>query len=166
MVITDSQAFRQVAQVVPQEVPLTSFSILMARHKGFLETAVQGVAAIERLRDGDTVLMAEGCTHHRQCGDIGTVKLPRWLREHTGRQLRFATCSGADFPEDLSPYALVVHCGGCMLGVREVLSRMRCAGDQGVPITNYGTCIAAMLGILPRALAPIPGMAELLESGK
>ena len=166
VVITDSQAFRQVAQVVPSEVPLTSFSILMARHKGFLETAIQGVAAIERLRDGDTVLMAEGCTHHRQCGDIGTVKLPRWLREHTGRQLRFATCSGADFPEDLSPYALVVHCGGCMLGVREVLSRMRCAGDQGVPITNYGTCIAAMLGILPRALAPIPGMTELLESEK
>ena len=138
----------------------------MARHKGFLETAIQGVAAIERLRDGDTVLMAEGCTHHRQCGDIGTMKLPAWINKYTGTEPEFVFTSGTEFPDDLAGFRLIVHCGGCMLGVREVLSRMRCAGDQGVPITNYGTCIAAMLGILPRALAPIPGMTELLESEK
>ena len=156
IVITDSQVFGAVSKIVPREVPLTSFSILMARYKGLLEAAVRGTDAAERLRDGDRILIAEGCTHHRQCGDIGTEKLPAWLRRYTGKALQFTTCSGAEFPEDLSPYALVVHCGGCMLGEREVLYRMKCAADQGVPITNYGTLIARMNGILSRSLEIFP----------
>ena len=156
IVITDSQVFGAVSKIVPREVPLTSFSILMARYKGLLEAAVRGTDAAERLRDGDRILIAEGCTHHRQCGDIGTEKLPAWLRRYTGKVLQFTTCSGAEFPEDLSPYALVVHCGGCMLGEREVLYRMKCAADQGVPITNYGTLIARMNGILSRSLEIFP----------
>ena len=163
MVITDSQVFARVSAEVPPEVPLTSFSILMARHKGLLETAVGGARAVERLRDGDRVLVAEGCTHHRQCGDIGTEKLPRWLREHTGKALEFATCSGTEFPQDLSPYALVLHCGGCMLNPREVRSRMKRAAEQGVPITNYGVCIAQMLGILRRSLEVFPRLLEELD---
>ena len=162
MVITDSQAFRSVAADTPLSVPLTSFSILMARYKGLLDGAVDGVAAIGRLRDGDTVLISEGCTHHRQCEDIGTVKLPRWLREHTGKELRFETSSGTEFPEDLSRYALVLHCGGCMLNAREMVYRAKCAADAGVPMTNYGVAIAHMNGILKRALSVFPQLAAKL----
>ncbi len=152
LVITDSQVFDAVSKIVPRDVQLTSFSILMARYKGLLDEAVKGTEAIDKLQDGDTVLIAEGCTHHRQCEDIGTVKIPNWLRKKTGKQLNFATCSGTEFPEDLTPYALVVHCGGCMLNEREVRYRMKCAADQGVPITNYGTLIASINGILDRSL--------------
>jgi [FeFe] hydrogenase H-cluster maturation GTPase HydF len=164
LVITDSQAFRQVAAIVPPEVPLTSFSILMARHKGLLDAAVHGVAAISRLRDGDRVLIAEGCTHHRQCNDIGSVKLPRWLKQSTGRELTIELSSGRDFPEDLSRYALVIHCGGCMLNDREVRHRMKCAQGQGVPITNYGIAIASMMGILKRSVAIFPALAGELDA--
>lgn len=163
LVITDSQVFAKVSADVPEEIPLTSFSILMARYKGFLETAVQGVCAAERLKDGDRVLIAEGCTHHRQCDDIGSVKIPRWLKKYTGAAIQVETCSGRDFPEDLSPYALVIHCGGCMLTEREVRYRMRCAADQGIPITNYGTMIAYMQGILKRSLELFPYLSDLLE---
>ncbi len=152
MVITDSQAFAQVARIVPQEILLTSFSILMARYKGFLATAVEGVSAIDCLADGDLVLISEGCTHHRQCDDIGTVKIPRWLGAYTGKQIRVETSSGTGFPEDLSPYRMVIHCGGCMLNEREVRYRMKSAVDQGIPFTNYGTVIAKMKGILERSL--------------
>ena len=142
MVITDSQAFAQVSKDTPLDIPLTSFSILMARYKGFMEGAVQGVAAIETLQDGDKVLICEGCTHHRQCEDIGAVKIPRWLRQHTGKKLELVHTSGKDFPEDLSPYRLVIHCGGCMLNEREVAYRQKCAADAGIPFTNYGIAIA------------------------
>ena len=152
MVITDSQVFRTVAPLVPKEIPLTSFSILMARYKGLLSTAAPGAAAVERLKDGDTVLIAEGCTHHRQCDDIGTVKIPNWLRKYTGKDIRIETCSGTEFPEDLTKYAMVIHCGGCMLNEREVCYRTKCAVDQSVPITNYGTFIAYVNGILKRSL--------------
>lgn len=155
LVITDSQAFEEVAVVVPQEIPLTSFSILMARYKGFLKLAIEGAAVIDRLQDGDRVLIAEGCTHHRQCDDIGTVKIPRFLKKYTGKDLVIETASGMGFPEDLTSYALVIHCGGCMLNEREVLRRMRFAGGQGVPVTNYGTAIAKMKGILERSVAPV-----------
>lgn len=152
LVITDSQVFAKVSADVPADIPLTSFSILMARYKGFLEMAVEGVRAMEHLKDGDKILISEGCTHHRQCDDIGTVKIPRWLKQYTGAQITIETSSGRDFPEDLSPYALVIHCGGCMLTEREVRYRMKCAEDQNVPITNYGTVIAYMQGILQRSL--------------
>ena len=155
-VITDSQAFAMVSKIVPEDVPLTSFSILMARYKGFLETAYRGVHAIDELSDGDTVLIAEGCTHHRQCGDIGTVKIPRWLAAHTGKKIEIKTCSGTEFPEDLTPYAAVIHCGGCMLSEREVQYRMKCALDFGVPFTNYGIFIAYVTGILERSVKMIP----------
>lgn len=156
VVITDSQAFAMVSKIVPEDVPLTSFSILMARYKGFLETAYRGVHDIDELRDGDTVLIAEGCTHHRQCGDIGTVKIPRWLAAHTGKKIEIKTCSGSEFPEDLTPYAAVIHCGGCMLSEREVQYRMKCACDFGVPFTNYGIFIAYVTGILERSVKMIP----------
>ena len=156
IVITDSQAFEYVSSVVPESIPLTSFSILMARYKGFLSTALDGVKAIDRLKDGDTVLIAEGCTHHRQCSDIGTVKIPRWLSKHTGKSINIKTCSGTEFPDDLSEFAAVIHCGGCMLNEREVQYRMKCAVDQGVPFTNYGTFIAHVTGILERSIAPVP----------
>ena len=156
LVITDSQVFDAVARIVPPEIPLTSFSILMARHKGLLADAVKGVEGINRLQDGDTVLIAEGCTHHRQCDDIGTVKIPNRLRRYTGKDICIETCSGAEFPEDLSRYAMVIHCGGCMLNEREVRYRVKCAADQGVPITNYGIFLAAMNGILPRSLEIFP----------
>lgn len=152
MVITDSQVFEQVSGVVSEEIPLTSFSILMARYKGYLETAVNGVAAIDHLKDGDKILISEGCTHHRQCDDIGTVKIPRWLKQHTGKELIIETSSGTEFPEDLTSYALVIHCGGCMLNEREVKYRMKCAEDQKVPFTNYGIAIAQMKGILKRSI--------------
>jgi [FeFe] hydrogenase H-cluster maturation GTPase HydF len=162
-VITDSQVFKQVNAIVPGDVLLTSFSILMARYKGFLETAVAGVKAIDALRDGDRVLMAEGCTHHRQCNDIGSVKIPRWLRQHTGAEVNIELSSGREFPADLSPYALVIHCGGCMLNEREMVRRMTCAVEQGVPITNYGITIAFMTGILKRSLEVFPRLAAQLE---
>ena len=160
LVITDSQVFAKVSADVPADIPLTSFSILMARYKGFLETAVEGVRTIEQLKDGDKILISEGCTHHRQCDDIGTVKIPRWLKQYTGAQITIETSSGRDFPEDLSPYALVIHCGGCMLTEREVRYRMKCAEDQNVPITNYGTVIAYMQGILQRSLGIFPYLQE------
>ena len=155
LVITDSQAFAQVSAETPPDVPLTSFSILFARYKGFLDTAVRGVAALESVRDGDKILICEGCTHHRQCDDIGTVKLPRWIREHTGKEPEFCFCSGGDFPEDLSPYTMIIHCGACMLNDREMHYRRRCAEDQKIPFTNYGTTIAHIRGILDRSLAPL-----------
>lgn len=155
LVITDSQAFEEVAAIVPEDIPLTSFSILMARYKGFLKIAADGVQAIDRLRDGDHVLIAEGCTHHRQCDDIGTVKIPRFLKKYTGKNIVMETASGTSFPEDLTPYALVIHCGGCMLNEREVVRRMRFARRQGVPVTNYGIAIAQMKGILARSIAPV-----------
>ncbi len=163
IVITDSQAFEQVSAEVPTEIPLTSFSILMARYKGYLDTAVKGVQAIEHLKDGDKILISEGCTHHRQCDDIGTVKIPRWLKQHTGKDLIIETSSGTEFPEDLTPYALVIHCGGCMLNEREVKYRMKCAVDQNVPFTNYGIAIAQMKGILKRSIELFPYLTENQE---
>ena len=159
LVITDSQVFGPVSKLVPRQVPLTSFSILMARYKGLLEEAVRGAAAVAGLRDGDTVLIAEGCTHPRQCDDIGTVKIPNWLRKATGKELNIRVCSGTEFPDDLSGIALVVHCGGCMLNEREVRYRMKCAVDQGVPITNYGILIAHLNGILKRSIEIFPELA-------
>ncbi len=163
VVITDSQVFDTVAEQVPQEIPLTSFSILMARKKGLLEEAVRGAAAIDGLEDGDTVLISEGCTHHRQCDDIGTVKIPRWMRNYTGKQLNIATSTGKSFPEDLHEYKLVIHCGGCMLSEREVRYRIKCAQDQNIPITNYGIAIAYMKGILRRSIAMFPKLLAELE---
>ena len=151
LVITDSQVFEEVAQIVPRSIPLTSFSILMARYKGFLDAAVSGVKMIDRLKDGDRILISAGCTHHRQCGDIGTVTLPAWIRKRTGADITFETSSGGSFPEDLSRFAMVIHCGGCMLNEREMRFRMKCAADQGIPFTNYGTAIAYMKGILDRS---------------
>ena len=162
MVITDSQAFGKVNQAVPEEINLTSFSILMARHKGNLEQAVFGVAALKQLQDGDRVLISEGCTHHRQCGDIGTEKLPKWIQDFTGKQFRFAWTSGTEFPTDLSMYKLIIHCGGCMLNEREMQYRYRCAADQNTPMTNYGLCIAYTHGILKRSLSVLPDLAEKL----
>lgn len=152
LVITDSQVFKQVAKIVPPEIPLTSFSILFARYKGNLETVVKGANALDQLKDQDTVLISEGCTHHRQCDDIGTVKLPNLMRKYTGKEIRFEFTSGTEFPDDLSPYRMIIHCGGCMLGEREMKYRLKCAGDQKIPITNYGTAIAHMNGILKRSL--------------
>lgn len=163
MVITDSQAFKVVSEIVPEEVPLTSFSILMARYKGFLTEAVKGAAAIGKLKDGDKVLICEGCTHHRQCGDIGSFKLPNWIREYSGVDIKITNTSGMDFPEDLSEYALIIHCGGCMLNEREVQYRMKCAIDQGIPFTNYGTAIAHVNGILKRSLSVVPEIANMLK---
>ncbi len=163
LVITDSQVFAKVSADTPPQIPLTSFSILMARYKGFLRTAVRGIAAVERLRDGDTVLIAEGCTHHRQCDDIGTVKIPRWLKNYTGRQINIQTVSGTEFPEDLSPYSLIIHCGGCMLTEREMRYRMKCAEDQEIPFTNYGVAIAYMQGILKRCLGIFPDLLAEIE---
>lgn len=156
MVITDSQVFGKVNEDVPKQVPLTSFSILFARYKGSLETVVQGAAAIETLQDGDKVLISEDCTHHRQCDDIGSVKIPRWLKEYTKKQLQIHLSSGTEFPEDLSDYQLIIHCGGCMLNEREMKYRLKCAQDQEVPITNYGIAIAYMQGILRRSVELFP----------
>lgn len=163
MVITDSQAFGRVAKDTPSDIPLTSFSIIMARYKGFLEQAVRGAAMLDKLRDGDKVLICEGCSHHRQCEDIGTVKIPAWLKEYTGKELQLIWTSGTQFPEELTDYSLMIHCGGCMLTEREVSYRMKCAADAGVPVTNYGTAIAMMKGILKRSLEIFPELAALLE---
>lgn len=162
LVITDSQVFAKVSADTPENIPLTSFSILMARYKGLLDEAVQGVAAVEKLKSGDTVLIAEGCTHHRQCDDIGSVKIPRWLLNYTGKDLQIKTVSGTEFPDDLSPYALIIHCGGCMLNEREIRYRVKCAVDQSIPITNYGIIIAYMQGILKRSLGVFPYLAETI----
>ncbi|HJB17717.1 MAG TPA: [FeFe] hydrogenase H-cluster maturation GTPase HydF [Candidatus Bariatricus faecipullorum] len=152
LVITDSQAFGKVSADTPEDIWLTSFSILMARYKGNLDILLEGVRALDTLKDGDTVLISEGCTHHRQCDDIGTVKIPQWIREYTGKKLHFATTSGTEFPDELGEYSLIVHCGGCMLNEREVQYRLKCAKDQEVPITNYGMLIAQVHGILKRSL--------------
>lgn len=162
LVITDSQVFNKVKDIVPDTVPLTSFSILMARYKGFLETAVRGAAAIDSLNDGDKILIAEGCTHHRQCDDIGTVKIPRWLKARTQKDIIIKTASGKGFPDDLSPYKLIIHCGGCMLNEKEVSYRRKFAEDSGVPFTNYGTAIAYMQGILKRTLSVFPDLQKLI----
>lgn len=163
MVITDSQAFGQVSKDTPREIPLTSFSILMARYKGDLEEEVRGAAWLDRLQDGDQVLICEGCTHHRQCDDIGTVKLPAWVRRYTGRELSFDFTSGGGFPEDLSDYSMIIHCGACMLNEREMKHRIRQAAEAGVPITNYGVAIAQMHGILKRSLGPFPDIQKILK---
>ena len=164
MVITDSQAFAKVSADTPPDVPLTSFSILMARYKGGLDAAVVGVLALDRVEDGDRILIAEGCTHHRQCDDIGTVKLPRWIRQYTGKKPDFAFTSGGEFPDDLSPYKLIVHCGACMLNEREMKYRAREAASQGVPMTNFGLLIAHTQGILKRSVELFPHLAaEFVE---
>jgi len=163
LVITDSQAFGQVSRNTPAEIPLTSFSILFARYKGSLTTVVEGAAQLNRLRDGDITLISEGCTHHRQCGDIGTVKLPAWIRKYTQKELRFAFTSGTEFPEDLSDCSLVIHCGGCMLTEREMQYRLRHAAGCHIPITNYGIAIAQMHGILERSLEPFPEALRILK---
>ena len=162
LVITDSQAFRKVAEDTPEDILLTSFSILFARYKGNLEGAVRGVAALDTLQDGDAILISEGCTHHRQCDDIGTVKIPRWIREYTGKEIRFETTSGTEFPDELGKYKLVVHCGGCMLNEREMRYRLACARDQGVSMTNYGILIAHTQGILKRSVQVFPEIAKIL----
>lgn len=162
MVITDSQAFAKVSKDVPETVPLTSFSILFARYKGNLMGALRGVKALETLEDGDKVLISEGCTHHRQCNDIGTVKIPGWIRKKTGKEPEFVFTSGGEFPQDLTPYRLIVHCGGCMLNEREMQTRARRAAEQGVPMTNYGILIAHITGILARSVELFPEAAALL----
>ena len=159
IVITDSQAFGKVSKTVPEDILLTSFSILFARYKGELREVVRGASSLDRLNDGDTVLISEGCTHHRQCNDIGTVKLPDWISGYTGKNLNFEFTSGGDFPDDLSKYALIVHCGACMLNEREMKSRIERAVDAKIPITNYGTAIAQVHGILKRSLSPFPDIA-------
>lgn len=156
LVITDSQAFDKVSADVPRDIPLTSFSILMARYKGNLKTLVEGARALDTLKDGDTLLISEGCTHHRQCDDIGTVKLPRWIRNFSGKDLHFEFTSGTEFPPELQKYKMIVHCGGCTLNEREMKYRMKCAEDAGIPMTNYGTAIAYMHGILERSLEIFP----------
>lgn len=162
LVITDSQVFAKVSADTPKDIKLTSFSILFARYKGELEELVKGVKAVETLRDGDKVLLCEGCTHHRQCDDIGTVKIPRWLLQHTGVKIDFDTSSGTEFPDDLSPYKLVIHCGGCMLNEREMKYRIKCAAYQNIPIVNYGILIAYLQGILKRSLEVFPAIAAEL----
>ena len=158
LVITDSQAFEKVSADVPREIPLTSFSILFARYKGNLKTAVHGAFTLDTLQDGDTVLISEGCTHHRQCEDIGTVKLPNWIRKYTGKEILFEFTSGTEFPTDLSKYQLIVHCGGCTLNEREMKYRLKCAEDQSIPMTNYGIAIAHMHGILKRSIEIFPSL--------
>ena len=164
LVITDSQVFSKVSADTPKDIPLTSFSILLARHKGLLDTAVKGVAIIDKLQDNDTILISEGCTHHRQCDDIGSVKIPRWLENYTGKHLNFEFSSGRDFPEELTKYKLIIHCGGCMLNEREIKYRQKCATDQNIPITNYGIAIAYMQGILKRSIEIFPHLLLELDS--
>ena len=161
LVVTDSQAFARVSKDVPENITLTSFSILFSRYKGELETQLEGVAALSSIQD-DRILIAEGCTHHRQCGDIGTCKIPDWIRNYTGKKPVFEFTSGTEFPDDVSSYKMVVHCGGCMLNEREMKYRIACCHDQGVPITNYGLLIAQVTGILKRSLGPFPEMQKLV----
>lgn len=162
LIITDSQAFGAVANIADPSIPLTSFSILFARYKGSLANAVAGVKALQSIQDGDKILISEGCTHHRQCNDIGTVKLPSWIKRYTGKNPEFVFTSGTEFPLDLSPYKMIVHCGGCMLNDREMLYRYKCAAEQNVPMTNYGILIAHINGILKRSIAPLPDIVGLL----
>ena len=162
LVVTDSQAFARVSKDVPENITLTSFSILFSRYKGELETQLEGVAALSSIQDDDRILIAEGCTHHRQCGDIGTCKIPNWIRNYTGKKPVFEFTSGTEFPDDVSSYKMVVHCGGCMLNEREMKYRIACCRDQGVPITNYGLLIAQVTGILKRSLGPFPEMQKLV----
>ena len=162
LVVTDSQAFARVSKDVPENITLTSFSILFSRYKGELETQLEGVAALSSIQDDDRILIAEGCTHHRQCGDIGTCKIPNWIRNYTGKKPVFEFTSGTEFPDDVSSYKMVVHCGGCMLNEREMKYRIACCHDQGVPITNYGLLIAQVTGILKRSLGPFPEMQKLV----
>ena len=162
LVVTDSQAFARVSKAVPENITLTSFSILFARYKGELETQLKGIAALSSIEDSDRILIAEGCTHHRQCGDIGTCKMPEWIRNYTRKKPVFEFTSGTEFPDDVSSYKMVVHCGGCMLNEREMKYRIACCQDQGVPITNYGILIAQVTGILKRSLGPFPEMQKLI----
>lgn len=162
LVVTDSQAFARVSKDVQENITLTSFSILFSRYKGELETQLEGVAALSSIQDDDRILIAEGCTHHRQCGDIGTCKIPDWIRNYTGKKPVFEFTSGTEFPDDVSSYKMVVHCGGCMLNEREMKYRIACCHDQGVPITNYGLLIAQVTGILKRSLGPFPEMQKLV----
>ena len=162
LVVTDSQAFARVSKDVPENITLTSFSILFSRYKGELETQLEGVTALSSIQDDDRILIAEGCTHHRQCGDIGTCKIPDWIRNYTGKKPVFEFTSGTEFPDDVSSYKMVVHCGGCMLNEREMKYRIACCHDQGVPITNYGLLIAQVTGILKRSLGPFPEMQKLV----
>ena len=162
LVITDSQAFARVSKAVPENITLTSFSILFSRYKGELEIQLKGIAALSSIEDGDRILIAEGCTHHRQCGDIGTCKMPEWIRNYTRKKPVFEFTSGTEFPDDVSSYKMVVHCGGCMLNEREMKYRIACCQDQGVPITNYGILIAQVTGILKRSLGPFPEMQKLI----
>lgn len=162
LVVTDSQAFARVSKAVPENITLTSFSILFSRYKGELETQLKGIAALSSIEDGDRILISEGCTHHRQCGDIGTCKMPEWIRNYTGKKPVFEFTSGTEFPDDVSSYKMVVHCGGCMLNEREMKYRIACCQDQGVPITNYGILIAQVTGILKRSLGPFPEMQKLI----
>lgn len=162
LVVTDSQAFARVSKDVPENITLTSFSILFSRYKGELEIQLKGIAALSSIEDGDHILIAEGCTHHRQCGDIGTCKIPEWIRNYTGKKPVFEFTSGTEFPDDVSSYKMVVHCGGCMLNEREMKYRIACCQDQGVPITNYGILIAQVTGILKRSLGPFPEMQKLI----
>ncbi|MGN0290821.1 MAG: [FeFe] hydrogenase H-cluster maturation GTPase HydF [Lachnospiraceae bacterium] len=163
LVITDSQVFAKVSADTPKDIPLTSFSILFARYKGSLTTVVEGVTALNSIKDGDKILISEGCSHHRQCDDIGSVKLPRWIRQYTDAEPEFVFSSGTEFPEDLSAYKMIIHCGGCMLNEREMKYRLACAKEQNIPITNYGIAIAYMQGILKRSLEPFPAISMLLE---
>ena len=164
LVITDSQAFGKVSKDTPEDILLTSFSILFARYKGELETMIAGVAALNKIRTGDKILICEGCTHHRQCGDIGTVKLPNWIRQFTKAEPEFTFTSGTEFPDDLTQYKLIIHCGGCMLNAKEMKYRIKCACDQNVPVTNYGMTIAYIHCVLERSLKPFPQAAALLHS--
>jgi [FeFe] hydrogenase H-cluster maturation GTPase HydF len=163
MVITDSQAFERVAAVTPEDIYLTSFSILFARYKGILDHAVKGARALDKLEDGDTILISEGCTHHRQCEDIGTVKIPAWIRDYTKKDFNFKFSSGGQYPTDLAEFKLIIHCGGCMLNEKEMRYRLNSAVDQGVPITNYGILISYMQGILDRSIAVFPNLLEQIE---
>lgn len=162
LVITDSQVFAKVSADTPADIMLTSFSILFARYKGNLPALVKGVTALEQIEDGDKILVSEGCTHHRQCDDIGSVKLPRWIRQYTGKEPEFVFSSGTEFPADLSPYKMIVHCGGCMLNEREMKYRLACAKDQNIPMTNYGILIAYIQGILKRSVEPFPAVSMML----
>lgn len=162
MIITDSQVFSKVSKDTPTDIPLTSFSILFANYKGNLKVAIQGALALEKLNEGDTVLISEGCTHHRQCDDIGSVKLPRWITKYTGKKLNFEYSSGTEFPDSLSKYSLIVHCGGCMLNEREMQYRIKCSADENIPITNYGILIAYINGILKRSVEIFPDIYSLI----
>ena len=162
LVVTDSQAFARVSGDTPEDITLTSFSILFSRYKGELEAQLQGVSALSSIKDGDRILIAEGCTHHRQCDDIGTYKIPKWIREYTGKNPVFEFTSGTEFPDDVISYKMVIHCGGCMLNEREMKYRISCCQDQNVPVTNYGILIARITGILKRSLGPFPEMQKLI----